>query len=159
MQDLCNICRLKAVTGGQGRQPRLSTLIKYPTQQTNVIPLSIGVDSGLTMQQQPFQLLNQRFPAACTLDHFEPKRWKKYCICSHSQIQLINSNREAIWLFKRYQFLTNDHFKRHSVIYEWPLNYEWPVPKLSPFTNPLTTICTSWWHNFSIPRIDPISTS
>ena len=21
---------------------------------------------------------------------------------------------------------TNDHFKRHSITYEWPLNYEWP---------------------------------
>ena len=36
------------------------------------------------------------------------------------------SNREAIWLFKRAHWITNDHFKRLSVTYEWPLNYECP---------------------------------
>ena len=44
-----------------------------------------------------------------------------------------NGQQLFIQIAKRFDSLndnmppTNDHFKRHSVTYEWPLNYEWPI--------------------------------
>ena len=57
----------------------------------------------------------------------------------------VYSNREAIWLFKRAHWITNDHFKRHSVTYEWPLNTECPFETCQAPKRPFYTLLLQIW--------------